>query len=102
MRGGLVAQFPAAATTPGMASGKVMHRATVRRPAPMLAAASSRRSSMPLSVAMRIITAIGEASTVWPRAMAIGLPSMAAGSKSRNRPRATTTWGMISRARTRP
>lgn len=68
----------------------------------MLAAASSSRSSMPFSVAMRIITAMGEASTVWPSAMAIGLPSIEAGSKSRNRPSAMTTWGITRGARTRP
>jgi hypothetical protein len=91
----------AAAIIPGAASGKVIRRAMVRRPAPMLAAASSRRSSMPRRVAMRISTAIGAASTVWPRAMAIGLPSIAAGSKSRNRPSAVTIWGMTSGPRTR-
>jgi hypothetical protein len=54
----------AAAIMPGAASGKVIRRAIVRRPAPMLAAASSNRSSMPRRVAIRISTAIGAASTV--------------------------------------
>jgi hypothetical protein len=54
----------------------------------MLAAASSSRSSIPRSVAARISTAIGEASTVCPGAIASGLPGIAAGSKSRNGPRA--------------
>ncbi|GKQ41354.1 hypothetical protein ALMP_78710 [Streptomyces sp. A012304] len=44
---------------------------------------------------------MGEASTVWPRAMAMGLPSIAAGSKNRNRPSAVTIWGMTSGPRTR-
>ncbi len=57
---------------------------------------------MPFRVEIMMRIAIGAASTVWPRAMARGLPSMPAGSKNRNRPSAMTTWGMSIGARTSP
>lgn len=63
------------------------------RGAGLLAAASSSRSSIPRRVAIRISTAIGEASTVCPRAMAMGLPSMAAGSNGRSDPSSSTASG---------
>ena len=59
---------------PGRISGSVMRRNAVRRLAPRLSAACSRRTSKPWSVAAMMMTTTGRASTVWPSAMARMLP----------------------------